>query len=132
MQIKNSYDKEVFNEDIGRVKKIDQETQELTISFDDREADYDFADLNEVVLAYVVSVHKAQESQYPVVVFPFPTQRYVLLQRNLIYTRISRGRKLVVMVGARKALPIAVRNNKTQSRYTRLTERLIGSRAKPK
>jgi exodeoxyribonuclease V alpha subunit len=132
MQIKNNYDKEVFNGDIGRVAKIDQEAQELTISFDGREVDYDFADLDEVVLAYAVSVHKAQGSQYPVVVIPVHTQHYALLQRNLIYTGITRGRKLVVMVGTRKALTIAVRNNKTQKRYTRLTQRLIGSDAKPK
>ena len=132
MQIKNNYDKEVFNGDIGRVTKIDQESQELTIAFDSREVDYDFADLDEVVLAYAVSVHKAQGSQYPVVVIPVHTQHYVLLQRNLIYTGITRGRKLVVMVGTRKALTIAVKNNKTQKRYTRLTQRLIGSRAKPK
>jgi len=132
MQIKNNYDKEVFNGDIGRVTKIDQEAQELTISFDGREVDYDFADLDEVVLAYAVSVHKAQGSQYPVVVIPVHTQHYALLQRNLIYTGITRGRKLVVMVGTRRALSIAVKNNKTQKRYTRLTQRLIGSRAKPK
>jgi exodeoxyribonuclease V alpha subunit len=132
MQIKNNYDKEVFNGDIGRVSKIDQESQELTISFDGREVDYDFADLDEVVLAYAVSVHKAQGSQYPVVVIPVHTQHYALLQRNLIYTGITRGRKLVVMVGTRRALSIAVKNNKTQKRYTRLTQRLIGSRAKPK
>ena len=94
--------------------------------------DYDFADLDEVVLAYAVSVHKAQGSQYPVVVIPVHTQHHVLLQRNLIYTGITLGRKLVVMVGTRKALAIAVKNNKTRKRYTRLTQRLIGSRAKPK
>ncbi len=132
MQIKNNYDKEVFNGDIGRVTKVDQEAQELTISFDGREVDYDFADLDEVVLAYAVSVHKAQGSQYPVVVIPVHTQHYALLQRNLIYTGITRGRKLVVMVGTKRALSIAVKNNKTQKRYTRLTQRLIGSRAKPK
>jgi exodeoxyribonuclease V alpha subunit len=132
MQIKNNYDKEVFNGDIGRVTKIDQEAQELTISFDGREVDYDFADLDEVVLAYAVSVHKAQGSQYPVVVIPVHTQHYVLLQRNLIYTGITRGRELVVMVGTRKALAVAVKNNKTQKRYTRLTQRLIGVGAKTK
>ncbi len=88
--------------------------------------DYDFADLDEVVLAYAVSVHKAQGSQYPVVVIPVHTQHYALRQRNLIYTGITRGRKLVVMVGTRKALTIAVKNNKTQKRYTHLTVRLRG------
>jgi exodeoxyribonuclease V alpha subunit len=127
MQIKNNYDKEVFNGDIGRITGIDEEAQELTISFDGREVDYDFADLDEVVLAYAVSVHKSQGSQYPVVVIPVHTQHYMLLQRNLIYTGITRGRKLVVMVGTKKALAIAVKNNKTQKRYTRLTARLMDS-----
>ena len=126
MQIRNNYDKEVFNGDIGRIVKIDREAQEMTISFDGRgrEVDCDFADLDEVVLAYAVSVHKAQGSQYPVVVIPVHTQHYVLLQRNLIYTGITRGRKLVVLVGTKKALAIAVKNNKTEKRYTRLKMRL--------
>lgn len=124
MQIKNNYDKEVFNGDIGRITGIDEEAQELTISFDGRNVDYDFSDLDEVVLAYAVSVHKAQGSQYPVVVIPVHTQHYMLLQRNLIYTGITRGQKLVVMVGTPKALAIAVGNNKTRKRYTRLAERL--------
>jgi exodeoxyribonuclease V alpha subunit len=126
MQIKNNYDKEVFNGDIGRITGIDEEAQELTISFDGRAVEYDFADLDEVVLAYAVSVHKAQGSQYPVVVIPVHTQHYMLLQRNLIYTGITRGRKLVVMVGTPKALAIAVKNNKTQKRFTHLAERLVG------
>jgi exodeoxyribonuclease V alpha subunit len=124
MQIKNNYDKEVFNGDIGRITKIDEDDQEVTIVFDDREVVYDFTDLDEVVLAYAVSIHKSQGSQYPVVVIPVHTQHYVLLQRNLIYTGITRGRKLVVVVGTKKALAIAVKNNKTQMRYTRLKTRL--------
>ena len=124
MQIKNNYDKEVFNGDIGRITLIDQEAQEVSIAFDGRKVDYDFTDLDEVVLAYAVSVHKAQGSQYPVVIIPVHTQHYVLLQRNLIYTGITRGRKLVVLVGTKKALAIAVKNNKTQMRYTRLKSRL--------
>lgn len=124
MQIKNDYDKEVFNGDIGRIARIDSEAQELTISFDGREVNYDFADLDEVVLAYAVSVHKSQGSEYPAVIIPVLTQHYVLLQRNLIYTGITRGRKLVVMVGTRRALAIAVKNNKTQKRFTRLQARL--------
>jgi len=119
MQIKNNYDKEVFNGDIVRILMIDQETQQMTILFDGRKVDYDFTDLDEVVLAYAVSIHKAQGSQYPVVIIPVHTQHYVLLQRNLIYTGITRGRKLVVLVGTRKALAIAVKNNKTQMPYTR-------------
>ncbi|MDR3567738.1 MAG: ATP-dependent RecD-like DNA helicase [Syntrophobacteraceae bacterium] len=124
MQIKNNYDKEVFNGDIGRITGIDEEAQELSISFDGRQVDYDFTDLDEVVLAYAVSVHKAQGSQYPVVVIPLHTQHYMLLQRNLIYTGITRGQKLVIMVGTPKALSIAVKNNRTRKRYTRLAERI--------
>jgi exodeoxyribonuclease V alpha subunit len=124
MQIRNDYDKEVFNGDIGRITRIDPESQEATISFDGREVVYDFTDLDEVVLAYAVSVHKAQGSEYPAVIIPILTQHYVLLQRNLVYTAVTRGRKLVVMVGTRKALAIAVKNDKTQKRYTYLRYRL--------
>ncbi len=126
MQIRNNYDKEVFNGDIGRITGLDEEAREVRISFDGRGVDYDFADLDEVVLAYAISVHKAQGSQYPVVVIPLHTQHYLLLQRNLIYTAITRGQKLVVVVGTPKALAMAVNNNKTRKRYTRLTQRLSG------
>ena len=124
MQIKNNYDKEVFNGDIGRITRIDEESQEVTISFDGRDIDYDYTDLDEIVLAYAVSVHKSQGSEYPAVVIPILTQHYVLLQRNLIYTALTRGRKLVVMVGTKKALAIGVKNDKTQKRYTYLRYRL--------
>jgi len=124
MQIRNDYDKEVFNGDIGRITRIDGESQEATISFDGREVLYDFTDLDEIVFAYAVSVHKAQGSEYPAVIIPILTQHYVLLQRNLIYTAVTRGRKLVLMVGTRKALAIAVKNDKTQKRYTYLRYRL--------
>jgi len=127
MQIKNNYDKEVFNGDIGRIRSIDQENQVLLISFDGREVPYDYADLDEIVLAYAVSVHKSQGSEYPAVILPVLTQHYVLLQRNLIYTAVTRGRKLVVMVGTRAALSIGIRNVGTQKRYTYLCERLKGA-----
>jgi len=126
MQIKNNYDKEVFNGDIGRIKRIDQENQEVVISFDGRDIPYDYVDLDEIVLAYAVSVHKSQGSEYPAVVIPIMTQHYILLQRNLIYTGVTRGRKLVIIVGTRKALAIGVKNDKTQKRYTYLGERLNG------
>lgn len=124
MQIKNNYDKEVFNGDVGRIGKINFETQEVFISFDGRDISYDFMDLDEVVLAYAVSVHKSQGSEYAAVVMPILTQHYMLLQRNLIYTAVTRGRRLVVLVGTRKALAIGVKNNKTQKRYTYLRDRL--------
>jgi exodeoxyribonuclease V alpha subunit len=124
MQIRNNYEKEVFNGDMGRIKAIDIENQMITISFDGRDVDYDFADMDELALAYAVSVHKSQGSEYPAVVIPVLTQHYALLQRNLIYTAVTRARKLVVIIGARKALAIAIRNNKTEKRYTYLSYRL--------
>jgi exodeoxyribonuclease V alpha subunit len=124
MQIKNNYDKEIFNGDIGRITRIDPENQEMTISFDGRDVPYDFTDLDEIILAYAVSVHKSQGSEYPAVIIPILTQHYVLLQRNLIYTGVTRGRKLVVIVGTRKALAIGVKNDKTEKRYTYLRYRL--------
>jgi exodeoxyribonuclease V alpha subunit len=124
MQIRNNYDKEVFNGDIGRITGIRSEDRQITISFDNRDIVYDFSELDEIILAYAVSVHKSQGSEYPVVILPILTQHYILLQRNLIYTAVTRGRNLVIMVGSRKALAIGVRNNKTQQRFTQLRYRL--------
>jgi len=124
MQVKNNYDKEVFNGDIGRITRIDPENQEVTISFDGRDVSYDFTDLDEIILAYAISVHKSQGSEYPAVIIPILTQHYVLLQRNLIYTGVTRGRKLVVIAGTRKVLAIGVKNDKTEKRYTYLRYRL--------
>ncbi len=97
----------------------------MIITFDGREVTYEFSDLDEIILAYAVSVHKSQGSEYPAVVIPIVTQHYMLLQRNLIYTAITRGRDLVVMVGTKKALAIGVKNDKTQKRFTYLKHRLI-------
>ncbi len=127
MQIVNNYDKDVFNGDIGWISKIDPEEREVTIDFDGRLIPYDYSDLDEIVLAYAVSVHKSQGSEYPVVILPVVTQHYLLLQRNLIYTGITRAKKLVIMIGTKKALAIAIRNNKPQRRYTLLSERLAAS-----
>jgi exodeoxyribonuclease V alpha subunit len=127
MQIVNNYDKDVFNGDIGWISKINPEEREVVIEFDGRGVPYDYSDLDEVVLAYAVSVHKSQGSEYPVVILPVVTQHYMLLQRNLIYTGITRAKKLVIMVGTKKALAIAIRNNKPQRRYTFLSERLTAS-----
>ena len=125
MQIVNNYDKEVFNGDIGWVSRIDQEDRELTIDFDGRLIPYDYSDLDEVVLAYAISVHKSQGSEYPVVILPVTTQHYMLLQRNLIYTGITRAKKLEVLIGTKKALAIAIKNNKPQLRFTYLSGRLV-------
>ncbi len=127
MQIRNNYDKEVYNGDIGRIRGIDQESQELRVEFDGgRTVPYDFSELDELVLAYAVSIHKAQGSEYPAVVFPVMTQHFIMLQRNLVYTALTRARKLAVIVGSKKALSIAIRNNRIQSRFTLLRERLSG------
>jgi exodeoxyribonuclease V alpha subunit len=128
MQIRNNYELEVFNGDIGRVTGIDVADRQVRVRFDEREVTYDTADLDELVLGYACSIHKSQGSEYPVVVIPVHTQHYIMLQRNLLYTGITRGRKLVVIVGSRKAVAIAVKNNRIDARFTRLTTRLKGQR----
>jgi len=125
MQIKNNYDKSVFNGDIGRIEKVHPENQTVLISFDRRNILYDFSELNEIVLAYAISVHKSQGSEYQAVVLPILTQHYILLQRNLIYTAVTRGKKLVVVVGTRKALHMGINNSKTKKRFTYLKQRLM-------
>ncbi len=125
MQLKNNYEKQVFNGDGGLITTIDTEEQMVTVRLEDgRMVEYDFAELDELTLAYAVSVHKSQGSEYPVVVLPLVMGHYQMLQRNLVYTAITRARKLVVLVGSKKALGIAVRNNKTSQRYSGLTSRL--------
>ena len=124
MQIRNNYDKEVFNGDIGRITAISPGERQLATVFEGRDIVYDFSELDELVLAYAVSVHKSQGSEYPVVILPILTQHYILLQRTLIYTAVTRGRNLVVMVGSPRALAIGVNNSQTQQRFTRLRCRL--------
>ncbi len=124
MQIRNNYDMNVFNGDIGRVRAIDPVEQEVKVEFDGRAVAYDYSDLDELVLAYACSIHKSQGSEYPCVVIPVHTQHYMMLQRNLLYTAITRGKRLVVLVGSKRALAIAVKNNATEERCTMLTERL--------
>jgi len=124
MQIANNYDKEVYNGDIGRIIAIDREAQEITVAIDNREIPYDFSEMDELIHAYAVSIHKSQGSEYPAVVIPILTQHYLLLQRNLLYTGVTRGKKLVVIVGTRKAMAIAIRNNQPEKRYTLLKERM--------
>ncbi len=125
MQIRNNYDREVFNGDIGRISAIQWEDKAVIINFDGRDVEYEFSDLDEIVPAYAVSVHKSQGSEYPAVIVPIVTQHYILLQRNLIYTAVTRGKKLVVLVGSRKAMAMGVKNNKTRKRFTRLKFRLM-------
>lgn len=124
MQVRNNYEKEVFNGDIGRITYIDTKEKSLVVCFDDRLVSYSSDELDEIVTAYAISIHKAQGSEYPAVVIPIMTQHYVLLQRNLVYTGATRGKKLVIFVGESKALAIAIKNNKTQKRHTWLATRL--------
>jgi exodeoxyribonuclease V alpha subunit len=125
MQIKNNYDKNVFNGDIGTISSMDTEDKTLVISFDGVDVEYDATELDEVVLAYATTIHKSQGSEYKIVVAPFTMQHYMMLQRNLLYTCVTRAKKILVLVGSRKAIGIAVSNNKTQKRNTMLTSRLV-------
>jgi exodeoxyribonuclease V alpha subunit len=133
MQIRNNYTKMVFNGDLGRIVRLDPEEQVLTVTFPDEQEerliDYTFEELDELVLAYAISVHKSQGSEYPVVVMPVTTQHFILLQRNLLYTGITRAKKMVVLVGTKKALAIAVNNNKIENRYSWLAPILKKMRA---
>jgi exodeoxyribonuclease V alpha subunit len=127
MQVRNNYDKQVFNGDMGRVVRLDIVNQTLMVRIDDEDVDYEFGELDELVHAYAVSVHKSQGSEYRAVVMPVITSHYVMLQRNLLYTAISRAKELVVLVGTRRAIGIAVRNNQIKQRHTALDERLLNS-----
>ena len=124
IQTENDYKKEVFNGDIGAIEKIDPVEQEVSIRFDDRLVTYDFGELDEVSLAYAVTIHKAQGSEFPAVVIPVAMQHYMLLQRNLIYTGITRAKQMLVLVGQKKALGIAVRNDQSRKRYSGLLSSL--------
>ena len=124
MQIRNNYDKDVFNGDMGRISFMDVRERTLSITFDERVVPYEFDELDEIAPAYAISIHKSQGSEYPAVVIPVMMQHYVLLQRNLIYTGVTRGKKLVILVGESRALHMAVKNNKTRKRFTRLAQRL--------
>lgn len=116
MQIVNNYDKETYNGDIGFIRHIDPETKELIITFEGKDVLYDFDELDEIVLAYATTIHKAQGSEYPAVVIPLMMQHYPMLKRNLLYTGVTRGKRLVVIVGQRKALFLAVKEKSTQLR----------------
>ncbi len=124
MQLRNDYQREVFNGDIGRVLSADPEERTLAVDFDGRVVTYAAGDVEDLQLAYACSVHKAQGSEYPAVVLPLCTQHFPMLQRNLLYTAVTRGRKLVVVVGSRRALALAVQNGQTRERFTGLARRL--------
>ena len=128
MQVVNDYEKEVFNGDLGLVRTVDTEAGELVVDFDGREVAYDFGELDELVLAYAITVHKAQGSEYPAVVIPVTTQHYPMLQRNLLYTGVTRGRKLVVLVAQPKAVAIAVKGQHERRRWSKLREWLASNR----
>lgn len=124
MQIRNNYTKEVYNGDIGRIVKIDTGEQEVLVKFDERIVAYEYCDLDELVLAYAVSIHKYQGSECPCVVIPVHTSHFKMLHRNLLYTGVTRGKRLVVLVGTKKALAIAVKNDEVKNRYTGLRQAL--------
>ena len=127
MQIRNNYDKDVFNGDTGTIIYLDAEEREVTVRFDERNVNYLWEEMDELVPAYAISIHKSQGGEYPVVVIPLMMQHFMLLQRNLVYTAVTRGRKMVVLVGEWRALAMAVKNNHIRKRYTWLAHRLAGS-----
>jgi exodeoxyribonuclease V alpha subunit len=122
MQIENDYDREVYNGDLGVVARLDVEDGELTVDFDGRDVIYGFGELDELVLAYATTIHKSQGSEYPAVVIPLSIQHYPMLQRNLVYTGVTRGKRLVVLVGQRKALAIVVKGDRQRKRWSKLRE----------
>jgi len=128
MQLKNDYQKQVFNGDIGRIRQIDQEERRAVVAFPEVEGEhrvvYEAEELDQLVLAYVISVHKSQGNEYPVVIMPVTTQHFLMLQRNLLYTAVTRAKKMVVLIGTKKAVAIAVKNNKIDERNSLLRERL--------
>lgn len=124
MQIRNNYNKEVFNGDIGYITGVDSHDRKLYVNFDGTEVHYEFNELDELVLAYATTIHKAQGSEYPVVVIPMVTQHYIMLARNLLYTAVTRGKSQVILIGSQKAIGVAVRNDKVMKRYSRLRQRL--------
>lgn len=124
IQTSNNYDKEVFNGDIGRIRSLDKEERQAVVRFGKRDVIYEFGELDELELAYAITIHKSQGSEFPVVVIPLAMQQYLLLQRNLLYTGVTRGKRMVVLIGQKKALGMAVRNETTRHRHGGLLERL--------
>ncbi len=127
MQIRNNYQKEVYNGDVGVIANVDFEESEVTVKFDEKEVLYDFSDLDEITLAYAVSVHKYQGSECPCIVMPVHTSHFKLLHRNLLYTGVTRGKKMVILVGTKKAMAIAIKNDEVQKRFTGLLQAFVES-----
>src|SRR6185312_14747932 len=130
MQVENDYDKEVYNGDIGRILDVDLSAGEMAVGFDDRSITYGFGELDMLVPAYAATIHKSQGSEYPAVIIPVLTQHYAMLQRNLLYTGVTRGKRLVVLVGQKKAVAIAVKNVSGRRRWSKLNEWLGAKPAK--
>jgi exodeoxyribonuclease V alpha subunit len=124
MQTRNNYDKEVFNGDVGRIVSFDPEDDEAVVEFDGRAVQYHISEMDEMILAYAVTIHKAQGSEYRAVIVPLSTQHYVLLRRNLLYTAMTRGKELVVLLGSPKALQMAVENRIVEPRFTDLARKI--------
>jgi exodeoxyribonuclease V alpha subunit len=122
METQNDYDREVFNGDLGTVARIDDDEGAVVVMFDEREVIYPFGELDTLVLAFATTIHKSQGSEYPAVVIPVTTQHYTMLARNLLYTGVTRGKKLVVLVAQKKAIGIAVRSGSMKRRWTKLKE----------
>jgi exodeoxyribonuclease V alpha subunit len=125
IQQMNDYQREVFNGDLGIITAIDTEEMEVMVQYGERNVIYDYADLNEITLAWSVTIHKSQGSEYPVVILPLYMQHYMMLSRNLFYTGLTRAKKLAIVVGAKKAISLAVRSTDDQKRYTQLRSRLL-------
>ena len=125
MQLRNNYDRQVFNGDLGRIHSIDPEDKVMHVEFDKKLVVYPFSELDELSLAYACTIHKSQGSEFPAVVIPLHGQHYVMLRRRLLYTAVTRGKKLVCIVGSRSALQMAVKNSRAQPRFTSLRDRLV-------
>jgi exodeoxyribonuclease V alpha subunit len=124
MQLRNNYDKGIFNGDLGKIAAVDAEEGELTVDFDGKGVTFDVDDLDEIGLAYAISVHKSQGSEYPAVVIPLHTAHYPMLHRSILYTAVTRGKELVVLVGSKRAVAMAIKNIRIEKRFTGLKDRL--------
>jgi exodeoxyribonuclease V alpha subunit len=127
IQQTNDYQRDVFNGDLGVIAAIDTTEQEVKVQYQGRLVTYDYADLNEITLAWAVTIHKSQGSEYPVVILPLYTQHYLMLSRNLLYTGLTRAQKLAIVIGSKKAIAIALNQTNQQQRYTQLRQRIVNS-----